>query len=60
LVNINYLRGNGAEAVRLLQAWLRYHPDDKRARGTLGLIQGVPPDSPPPANVVRPGSPAGR
>jgi len=40
LVNILFLRGEAPRAASLLTQWLRYHPDDQRAKSSLELIRG--------------------
>jgi hypothetical protein len=39
LVNLLYNRGEAARAVSLLEQWLRYHPDDTRAKQSLAEIR---------------------
>ena len=41
LVNILFVRGETARAASLLTQWLRYHPDDQRAKSSLELIRAT-------------------
>ncbi|HEX7880554.1 MAG TPA: tetratricopeptide repeat protein, partial [Candidatus Eisenbacteria bacterium] len=39
LVNILFARGDAARCVSLLEQWLRYHPDDQKAKSSLELVR---------------------
>ena len=39
LVNILYARGNTGRCAALLEQWMRYHPDDQRAKSTLEFVR---------------------